>query len=89
MELENVLLSANIQNLQSELEKTRKELEKTKRLEHILKNQVNHLLRFAYSEDNSTELAEKQKEINRLRERNRELLDQIQFIQQKKTKLRL
>lgn len=87
MDLETVLLKDNVQYLQRELEKTRKELEKTKRLEKILRSQVDHLLRHAYSEDNG--LAEKQKEINRLQKRNRELVLQIQAIQQKTTKLRL
>ena len=92
MELENVLLQDRVDRLQAELEKNKRQLDETKRVEKLLKNQVDHLLKFAYSDDRCAEknlvIMEKQKEIKKLQKRNRELKKHINFLYRKTLKIR-
>ena len=89
MELENVFL-------EEEIRKLRDELRKAKVQERKLKDQVDHLLRFVYSSDTCADkdaiIQKKQEEIKKLKQRNKDLRQHINFLYkktlEKSTKLR-
>ena len=81
MELENVFLRDQLERVQAQL-KTSEENEKK------LKEQVRHLLSYAYSED-TAELRRLKKELKKIKQRNKRLKEHINFLQKNCTKLRL
>lgn len=86
MDLENVFLT-------EEISKLRKQLEKSEATEKKLREQVAHLLRYAYSDKCSEKDAivrEKEEEIQRLERQNSDLRKHINFLYKKsQKKLRL
>ena len=85
MDLENVFLHEQIRKLRDELQKAEAQ-------ELKLREQVRHLLRYAYSDKCSEKDAivrEKEEEIKILERQNSELRKHIDFLYKKSQKLRL
>tara|TARA_B100001287_G_C22627252_1_gene503190 strand:+ start:252 stop:497 length:246 start_codon:yes stop_codon:yes gene_type:complete len=81
MELENVFL-------RDQLERTRAKLKASEENEKKLKERVQHLLSYAYSEDTS-ELQGLKAELKKVKRLNKQLKEHINFLYKKCTKLRL
>lgn len=81
MELENVFLRDQLNRIQARLKKSEENEKK-------LKERVRHLLAYAYSED-TVEFKRLKKELIKIKQRNKQLRDQMNFLYKKCTKLRL